>query len=97
MVVRGYVQTKEIKTALSESTFLFFTCFILLGTSNPLHLKSFQNKFKNKQRKDGHEEERKKERKGRERERKGGRGRGREEGRKGNKEIRDEFAISQNR
>lgn len=73
-MVRGYVQTKEIKTALSESTFLFFTCFILLRTSNPLHLKSFKNKFKNKERKDGHEEERKKERKERGKKKEGRKG-----------------------
>lgn len=49
MVVKGYVLTKEVKTALSESTFLFFTCFILLRKSNPLHLKSLK-KIKKKQR-----------------------------------------------
>lgn len=48
MVVKGYVQTKEIKTALSESTFFVFTCFIPLRKINPLHLKSLKEMNKEK-------------------------------------------------
>ena len=61
MVVTGYVQTKKVKTALSESTFLLFTCFILLRKSNPLHLQSLKNKKGRK--KDGKEQEGRKEKK----------------------------------
>ena len=53
MVMTGYVQTKKVKTALNESTFLLFACFILLRKSNLHHLQGLKNKKGRK--KDGKE------------------------------------------
>lgn len=54
VVVKGYVQTKEIKTALSESTFL--SCFILFRKSNPLHLQSLIKKERGRKEDEGRRE-----------------------------------------
>lgn len=63
MVVTGYVQTKKVKTALSESTFLLFTCFIPVRKSNLHYLQHLKNKKGRKKDGKSKKEERKKEKK----------------------------------